>query len=270
MTRPTSACSSTGQQTGAAGGGGEPEAAAAYITQHINSYLTPEQQQRHGYSSDSPKPLPPQSPSNGSYTAKTNPPRRIITYGGGPKLEFNLLKHEQYYSDPNVGKRRRDGDRNFPSASDEAAAQAGDADDEDDTARPIDLTKKTRLLPVMPIVSVQYQYDRAPQQQPLAMVTPLQSQPIPITLFLPTTHERCDREQTLQQHSAIYDERCHPQQKQQQVIVRVSDVLAPFTGTANLLTTLVSNTDKIPLVMGPFEPTGGATPGGACFTGHTN
>uniref|UniRef100_A0A182RFP6 Uncharacterized protein n=2 Tax=Anopheles funestus TaxID=62324 RepID=A0A182RFP6_ANOFN len=259
MTRPTSACSSTGQQPGAPGGGGEPEAAAAYITQHINSYLTPDQQQRHGYNStSSPKPRP-LSPSN---TAKTDQPRRIITYGGGgPKLEFNLLKHEQYYSDPNVGKRRRDGsDRSFPSASDEAAAQAGDADDEDDTARPIDLTKKARPQLMPPNVSSKNPYDRAPQQ-PLAMVTPLQSQPIPNSLNHPTAHVRYDREQILQPHPVVYENRRHPQQ--QQVIVRVSDVLAPITGAANLLTTLVSNTDKIPLVTGPFEPTGGATPGGA-------
>uniref|UniRef100_A0A182XZI4 Uncharacterized protein n=1 Tax=Anopheles stephensi TaxID=30069 RepID=A0A182XZI4_ANOST len=263
MTRPTSACSSTGQQPGVLGGGGEPEAAAAYITQHINSYLTPDQQQRHGYSSSPPIARAPQTASSiRSCAAKTDPPRRIITYGGGPKLEFNLLKHEQYYSDPNVGKRRRDCDRNFSSASDEAAAQAGDADDEDDTARPIDLTKKTRLLPVQPIVSAQHQYDRAPLQ-PLAMVTPLQLQPPPVSVYLPTAHDRCDRDQMLQQSAAVYENRRHAQQQQQQVIVRVSDVLAPISDTANLLTTLVSNTDKIPLVMGPFEPTGGATPGGA-------
>ncbi|XP_050073128.1 serine-rich adhesin for platelets [Anopheles maculipalpis] len=262
MTRPTSACSSTGQQHAASASGGELEAAAVYITQHINSYLTPDQQQRHGYSNSSRKSRPSQSPSNGLYTAKIEQPRRIITYGGGPKLEFNLLKHEQYYSDPNVGKRRRDGDRSFPSASDEAAAQAGDADDEDDTARPIDLTKKTRLLPVTPIVSVQHQYDRTPQL-PLAMVTPLQSNSSPISLYLPTVHDRCNREQMLQQHAVIYEGRHHPQQLQQQLIVRASDVLAPISGTANLLTTLVSNTDKIPLVMRPFEPTGGTTPGGA-------
>uniref|UniRef100_A0A182TDB2 Uncharacterized protein n=1 Tax=Anopheles melas TaxID=34690 RepID=A0A182TDB2_9DIPT len=276
MTRPTSACSSlgTGPQPGApGGGGGEPEAAAAYITQHINSYLTTEQQQRHGYAATgSPKPRA-QSP---SVAAKSDPPRRIITYGGGPKLEFNLLKHEQYYSDPNVGKRRRDGDRPFPSASDEAAAQAGDADDEDDTARPIDLTKKPRtqsLVQQPSAASAQHQYDRAPPQ-PLAMVTPLQSQQAPIELHRQTAQIRYDREQILQPHPVAYEERHpaqqhqqHQQQQQvhhhQQVIVRVSDVLAPITGAANLLTTLVSNTDKIPFAMGPFEPTGGATPGGA-------
>ncbi|XP_055602121.1 uncharacterized protein LOC129750939 [Uranotaenia lowii] len=53
----------------------------------------------------------------------------------------------------------------------------------------------------------------------------------------------------------------HRQQQQlvnrsQQVIVRVSDVVTPITGTANLLTTLVSNTDKIPINPHGFIPNG--------------
>uniref|UniRef100_A0A182JF34 Schnurri n=1 Tax=Anopheles atroparvus TaxID=41427 RepID=A0A182JF34_ANOAO len=305
MTRPTSACSSlgTGHQP-SVGSSMEPTAAAeeAYMKQHISSYLTPEQQQSHGLLNSTSSPNPPHSPmtivqlqqeqdptvklDGGSLTH----PRRIITYGNGPKLEYNLLKHEQYYSDPNLGsKKKREHERSFPNASDEAA-RAGDADDEDDTARPIDLTKKPRHQPSarggeivaevsLPIKSSTHQYnDRrgmsfhqlqqasaSAPQQPLAMVTPHQSsQQMPVEHNHPMIRP-LDREQ-LALHQQMYENRPpskQPDQQQpQQVIVRVSDVLTPISGTANLLTTLVSNTDKIPLIVTPFEPSGGTTPGG--------
>uniref|UniRef100_A0AAG5D8H2 Uncharacterized protein n=1 Tax=Anopheles atroparvus TaxID=41427 RepID=A0AAG5D8H2_ANOAO len=305
MTRPTSACSSLGiGHQPSVGSSMEPTAAAeeAYMKQHISSYLTPEQQQSHGLLNSTSSPNPPHSPmtivqlqqeqdptvklDGGSLTH----PRRIITYGNGPKLEYNLLKHEQYYSDPNLGsKKKREHERSFPNASDEAA-RAGDADDEDDTARPIDLTKKPRHQPSarggeivaevsLPIKSSTHQYNNrrgmsfhqlqqasaSAPQQPLAMVTPHQSsQQMPVEHNHPMIRP-LDREQ-LALHQQMYENRPpskQPDQQQpQQVIVRVSDVLTPISGTANLLTTLVSNTDKIPLIVTPFEPSGGTTPGG--------
>ncbi|KFB36656.1 AGAP007640-PA-like protein [Anopheles sinensis] len=304
MTRPTSACSSlgTGQQHSAGGANSEPTAAAAaaYISQHISSYLTPEQQQSHGllYPTRT-SPNPSHSPmlthvqqqqqqqqqqvDSGGLgkldSGSASLPRRIITYGNGPKLEFNLLKHEQYYSDPNLGsKKKREHERTFPTASDEAA-RAGDADDEDDTARPIDLTKKPRHQPaakassgsVSSQPSSYHQYDdrsrtNHPQTQPLAMVTPPNAQELSVGNHHPMIRP-LDREQ-LALHQRMYENRHREpasqqlEQPQPQVIVRVSDVLTPISGAANLLTSLVSNTDKIPMIVAPFEPTVGTTPGG--------
>ncbi|XP_058123626.1 uncharacterized protein LOC131294820 [Anopheles ziemanni] len=307
MTRPTSACSSlgTGQQHSAGGGNSEPTAAAAaaYISQHISSYLTPEQQQSHGLLYPTTSPNPSHSPMmmnvqqqqqvDSAGHAKLDSgggaslPRRIITYGNGPKLEFNLLKHEQYYSDPNLGsKKKREHERNaFPTASDEAA-RAGDADDEDDTARPIDLTKKPRHQQAAKAStgsassqpSSYHQYDDRPrsdhqtsqsQTQPLAMVTPPNSQQLSVGGQHHPMIRPLDREQ-LALHQQMYENRLREpvtqqleqQQPQPQVIVRVSDVLTPISGAANLLTTLVSNTDKIPMIVAPFEPSVGTTPGG--------
>ncbi|KAL9701906.1 hypothetical protein quinque_005347 [Culex quinquefasciatus] len=104
-------------------------------------------------------------------------PRRVISFGNTPKVEFSMLKHEQYYSDPNLTKKKRE----FK---------------DDDGAMPIDLTKKTKEPVAEPLVYLQQRPPSAPRSQ---------------------------------------------------VIVRVSDVVTPITGAANLLTTLVSNTDKIPV-----------------------
>ncbi|XP_058836700.1 uncharacterized protein LOC131693138 isoform X2 [Topomyia yanbarensis] len=131
--------------------------------------------------------------------------RRVITFGNTPKVEFNLLKHEQYYSDPNISKKKQDFGGSF----------------DDDGAMPIDLTKKVRE-PV-PLEQPIYQY---PHHYP----QPLQN------------HQQLSKGSNVLLHSH------QPESStRSQVIVRVSDVVTPISGTANLLTTLVSNTDKIPL-----------------------
>ncbi|XP_062553233.1 uncharacterized protein LOC134218309 isoform X2 [Armigeres subalbatus] len=129
--------------------------------------------------------------------------RRIITFGNTPKVEFNLLKHEQYYSDPNINKKKREYNPSF---------------DEDDGAKPMDLTKKPREQ--LPSDQSAYRvYSQIPGHQ-----SPNPAPKLP----------QCEYP---------------PSNLRSQVIVRVSDVVTPITGAANLLTTLVSNTDKIPFPM---------------------
>lgn len=137
-----------------------------------------------GYGSAISPGLPQQQQQMLLHTAPPEPsqpsPRRVITFGNTPKVEFSMLKHEQYYSDPNLNKTKREFN-------------------DDDGAMPIDLTKKAK-------------------------------EPAPETL--------------------VYQQQQRPQVSsapRSQVIVRVSDVVTPITGAANLLTTLVSNTDKIPI-----------------------
>lgn len=127
-------------------------------------------------------------------------PRRVISFGNTPKVEFNLLKHEQYYSDPNINRKKREYNPSY---------------EDDDGVMPIDLTKKAREP--LPMDAYLYRmYKQFPGQQSPSGV-PMQPQSE------------------------------YPPPNRSQVIVRVSDVVTPITGAANLLTTLVSNTDKIPL-----------------------
>ncbi|XP_065086160.1 uncharacterized protein shn isoform X2 [Ochlerotatus camptorhynchus] len=130
----------------------------------------------------------------------SQPPRRVISFGNTPKVEFNLLKHEQYYSDPNISRKKREYNPSY---------------DDDDGVMPIDLTKKAREPPP-PDAALYRIYHQFPGQQSPSGV-PIQPQSE------------------------------YPSPNRSQVIVRVSDVVTPITGAANLLTTLVSNTDKIPL-----------------------
>ncbi|XP_062710203.1 uncharacterized protein LOC134288675 [Aedes albopictus] len=147
-----------------------------------------------------PQPQPAQKhlPMQSQPEPASQPHRRIITFGNTPKVEFNLLKHEQYYSDPSINKKKREYNPSY---------------EEDDGAMPMDLTKK----PKESFLSDQAQPYRMYQQYPG------QTQP----------------------KQPLSD--CPPSNLRSQVIVRVSDVVTPITGAANLLTTLVSNTDKIPL-----------------------
>ncbi|XP_021696009.1 uncharacterized protein LOC110675397 isoform X2 [Aedes aegypti] len=133
--------------------------------------------------------------------SSSQPHRRIITFGNTPKMEFNLLKHEQYYSDPNINKKKREYN---PSV------------EEDDGAMPIDLTKKPKESPPLHQASYPMYHQYTDHQSPNTVP-----------------------KQPLSDHP--------PSNLRSQVIVRVSDVVTPITGAANLLTTLVSNTDKIPL-----------------------
>ncbi|XP_050090324.1 uncharacterized protein LOC126574276 isoform X2 [Anopheles aquasalis] len=207
-----------------------------------------------------------------SATASGAQSRRIITFGNGPMLEYNLLKHEQYYSDPNVGKKKRDYERSFANASDEAA-QAGDADDEDDTVRPIDLTKKSKLQTTKDSPQIAATVSNAPCQQPLIEPTVMlhdAAAAIKVPLVMVTPHSgQTDRYGTLQHRTLPKSSGTSQNIHQQDVsAVLMSDVLTPITGTANILTTLVSNTDKIPL-MGAFAPTGsGPTTGGVDENAH--
>ncbi|XP_055645259.1 uncharacterized protein LOC129781714 [Toxorhynchites rutilus septentrionalis] len=136
-------------------------------------------------------------------TAASQPNRRIITFGNTPKVEFNLLKHEQYYSDPNLSKKKRELSHSSPY--------------DDDGAMPIDLTKKPKDF---------------------SLEEPIYHQLTKSSNVIMQPHQ-------LQQQHAVAE--FSPSSNRSQVIVRVSDVVTPITGTANLLTTLVSNTDKIPL-----------------------
>ncbi|XP_058466197.1 transcription factor HIVEP3 isoform X2 [Malaya genurostris] len=133
--------------------------------------------------------------------------RRVITFANTPKVEFNLLKHEQYYSDPSINKKKRDFDGPFV---------------DDDGAMPIDLTKKTRE----PASLEQQMYQQYSHHYP----------------HLHPSHQLLNKGSNVLLHSHLPESSARSQ-----VIVRVSDVVTPITGTANLLTTLVSNTDKIPL-----------------------
>jgi hypothetical protein len=73
----------------------------------------------------SPQPLPTQQPNNYQTEKSKSQPvqRRVITFTNPPKVEFNMLKHEQYYSDPKKS----------------AIAVKSNTDD---CAMPMDLTKK--------------------------------------------------------------------------------------------------------------------------------
>ncbi|XP_052873840.1 uncharacterized protein LOC128279161 [Anopheles cruzii] len=308
MTRPTSACSSLGGGGGGSGGPGstmlslgDATAGTAYVKPSPVAYMMPVEavagplMEVHCGSSVTLEAIAAEAtirrdalPTNvvlsGASPATAAPaPRRVITFGSGPKLEYNLLKHEQYYSDPNVGRKKRDYERSLPNASEEAA-QAGDADDEDETARPMDLTKKPRQLlaerrdGVEEVVAaaagitasddpryddgrrLSINYHPQTHKHPLAMVTPAQQ-----------SVELMSHHGPLQQNVHHLHEQQQQQQQQQQQryagAVQMSDVLTPITGTANLLTTLVSNTDKIPLMI-PFEPTGGTTPSGVDGNAH--
>ncbi|XP_049541514.1 uncharacterized protein LOC125954899 isoform X2 [Anopheles darlingi] len=187
-----------------------------------------------------------------SATAPGAQTRRIITFGNGPMLEYNLLKHEQYYSDPNVGKKKRDYERSFTNASDEAA-QAGDADDEDDTVRPMDLTKKSKLQPSRDTPQMAATGSITACQLPLTEPHIMQhdatsTNKVPLAMVTPQSGQT-DRYGSLQ-HRVLPKSSATCQNTHQPAVsaVVMSDVLTPITGTANLLTTLVSNTDKIPLM----------------------
>ncbi|XP_055531784.1 transcription factor HIVEP3 isoform X2 [Wyeomyia smithii] len=175
---------------------------------------------------------PQQSPAALVDQSTSQPNRRIITFGNTPKVEFNLLKHEQYYSDPNLSKKKRD------MAGTANQAVSFQNEDDDDGAMPIDLTKKVKEVP-----------------------TALQSHSIQeATGYSHHSHYQHQNHHQLSKGSnVLLRAQHHPEQLPNaisQVIVRMSDVVTPITGTANLLTTLVSNTDKIPLTHGLIPGSG--------------
>lgn len=80
---------------------------------------------------------------------QTEPERRIIFSSTSTKTEeFDLLNHEQYYSDPNLNKfKRKSSVTHVPIAMKEPKTEEEEADDGDDEEDliPMDLTKKSRL-----------------------------------------------------------------------------------------------------------------------------
>uniref|UniRef100_A0A182FIA2 Zinc finger protein 40 n=1 Tax=Anopheles albimanus TaxID=7167 RepID=A0A182FIA2_ANOAL len=282
MTRPTSACSSLEATTAVTVG--DTGSSTAYARHAINPPMVPtfdvvsNSMEASAASSLQPTFTSEVSLVHGNrnqYAAvdrSVEQSRRIITFGNGPMLEYNLLKHEQYYSDPNVGKKKRDYERSIANASDEAA-QAGDADDEDDTIRPIDLTKKSKLQTAKDSPQIVVTVSNAPCQLPLTEPhVMLHDATVDMNVPLAMVTRQSDQTHgygSLQHRTLSMSSGTFQNTHQQDVSAGLmSDVLTPITGTANLLTTLVSNTDKIPL-MGAFAPTGSVpTTGGVDENAH--